>query len=139
LHDKIDERNYVQDVMYVRNDADLIQSRVRPVLYAFNGLLLLFFALSAFRVFGGPVALGALLFALIDPTIAAHWPVVMTDLPVELLSVTSVLLLIEALRNWKWHNLGLLSIALGLTLSAKHSGLVTFVARNGELGNNPQG
>jgi hypothetical protein len=126
LHDKTDERKFVQEAMYVRNDADSIQSRVRPYLYAFNGLLLLCFALAAFRVFGGAVALGALSFALIDPTIAAHWPVVMTDLPVALLSSTSVLLLIDLLRKWAWGKLALLSMALGLTLSIKHSGLITF-------------
>jgi len=95
-------------------------------MYLFNGLLLLFFATSVFRVFGGMVALGSLLFALIDPTVGAHWPVVMTDLPVALLSVTSVLICIETLRNWTKVNLCLLAIALGLTLSAKHSGLIAY-------------
>src|SRR5437899_7835010 len=78
-----------------------------------------------FEFFGAMVAIGALLFALIDPTVAAHWPVVMTDLPVGLLS-TCVLVCIEALRNWNWVNLVLLSIVLGLTLSVKHSGLIAF-------------
>jgi dolichyl-phosphate-mannose--protein O-mannosyl transferase len=126
LHDKIEERDFVEDTMYAHNDADRIQSRVRPVMYVFNGLLLLLFAVSAFRVFGGMVALGALLFALIDPTVAAHWPVVMTELPVGLLSVTCVLVCIEVLHNWTWVNVVLLSIVLGLTLSVKHSGLIAF-------------
>src|SRR6266446_5782997 len=126
LHDKIEERDFVEDTMYAHNDADRIQSRVRPVMYVFNGLLLLLFAVSVFRVFGAMVALGALLFALIDPTVAAHWPVVMTDLPVGLLSVTCVLVCLEALHNWTWGNVVLLSIVLGLTLSIKHSGLIAF-------------
>jgi hypothetical protein len=126
LHDKTEERRFVEEIIYTHNDADKIQSRVRVVMYVFNGLLLLLFAAAAFRVFGGAVALGALLFALIDPTVAAHWPVVMTDLPVGLLSVASVLLCLEALRKWTWVNVGLLSIVLGLTLSAKHSGLIAF-------------
>jgi hypothetical protein len=87
-----------------------------PVMYLFNGLLLLLFAASVFRVFGGAVAQGALLFVLIDPSVAAHWPVVMTDLPVGLLSVTRVLACIELLRNWTWANVGLLSITPGLAL-----------------------
>src|SRR6266566_2995437 len=95
-------------------------------MYLFNGLLLLFFAVSTFRTFGGVVALGALLFALIDPTVAAHWPVAMTDLPVALLSVASVLLCVETLRNWTKVNLCLLAITIGLTLSVKHSGLISF-------------
>jgi len=126
LLDKDTERNFVQATMYQRNDADLVQARVRRSLYLFNGLLLLFFAWTVFRVAGPTVALGALIFLLIDPTIAAHWPVVMTDLPVALLSVTSVLLLLQLLRNWSLVNLGLLSLTLGLTLSAKHSGAITF-------------
>ena len=32
------------------------------------------------------MALATLLFLIIDPTVAAHWPVVMTDLPVAILS-----------------------------------------------------
>ena len=126
LHDKQDEREFVVEIMYGRNDADFIQSRVRRVMYLFNGLLLLFFALAAFQVFGGTVALGALSFTLIDPTVAAHWPVVMTDLPVGLLSVTSVLVCIHTLRKWSTANLCLLAVTLGLTLSVKHSGLIAF-------------
>ena len=117
---------FVAATMYEHNNADFIQSRVRRAMYFFNGLLLLFFSLAALRVFGGTVALGSLLFVLIDPTVAAHWPVVMTDLPVALLSVTSLLVCIQALRNWTKTNLCLLALALGLTLSIKHSGLVSF-------------
>jgi hypothetical protein len=126
LHDKNTERRFVEQTMYEQNDADFVQSRVRRAMYLFNGFLLLGFALSAYRIFGGTVALGALVFALIDPTVAAHWPVVMTDLPVAILSVTSVLLRIHLLPEWKKVDLCLLAIALGLMLSAKHSGLISF-------------
>jgi hypothetical protein len=124
LHDKGEERDFVEAVMYTQNDADSVQSRVRWTMYVFNGLLLVFFALSAFRVFGGVIALASLVFLLIDPTVAAHWPVVMTDLPVALLSATSVLLLIAALRRWTPLNLVVLAVSLGLTLAAKHSGVI---------------
>jgi hypothetical protein len=70
LHDKTEERKFVQNTMYEENDADKIQARVRPVMYMFNGLLLLLFAAAAFRVFGGAVALGALLFVPAPPSIA---------------------------------------------------------------------
>jgi hypothetical protein len=56
LHDKTEERKFVQNTMYEQNDADKVQSRVRVVMYVFNGLLVLLFAASAFRVFGGVVA-----------------------------------------------------------------------------------
>src|SRR4030095_848362 len=50
----------------------------------------------------------------------------MTDLPVAILSVTSVLLCIRLLREWTKVDLCLLAIALGLPLSAKPSGLISF-------------
>lgn len=126
LQDKDNERKFVVATMYEQNDADSIQVRVRRVMYLFNGVLILFFAWAAFRVAGGFVAIGALAFVLVDPTVAAHWPVVMTDLPVALLSVTSVLLGVLIIREWSVVNLVLLAIALGMSLSAKHSGVITF-------------
>jgi len=126
LNDKNAERRFVEATMYETNDADAIQFPVRLAMFLFNGLLLLALALAARCVFGPIVALGALLFVLIDPTVAAHWPVVMTDLPVALLSIISVLLCIQLIRDWTKTNLCLLALALGLTLSVKHSGLISF-------------
>jgi predicted membrane-bound dolichyl-phosphate-mannose-protein mannosyltransferase len=97
-------------------------------MFLFNGLLLLALALAARCVFGPLVALGALLFVLIDPTVAAHWPVVMTDLPVALLSIISVLLCIELIRNWTKTNLCLLAFALGLTLCHENSWTIPLLA-----------
>jgi hypothetical protein len=51
LHDKTEERRFVENTMYEHNDADKIQGRVRPVMYVFNGLLLLLFAAAAFSSF----------------------------------------------------------------------------------------
>jgi hypothetical protein len=42
---------------------------------------------------------------MIDPTVAAHWPVVMTDLPVALLSAISIVLATRAFRDWMWADL----------------------------------
>jgi hypothetical protein len=72
LNDKNVERRFVEQTVYEQNDEDFVQLRVRRAMFLFNGLLLLLFALSVFRVFGGAVALGALVFVLIDPTVAAH-------------------------------------------------------------------
>jgi hypothetical protein len=53
--------------------------------------------------------------------VAAHLPVVMTDLPVSLLAVTAVVLATVAFRSWAWTDLAWCSLALGLALGAKHS------------------
>jgi len=90
-------------------------------MYGLNGLLLLALAFALERVFNEGVSLGTLLFLAIDPTVAAHLPVIMTDLPVALLSTTAVVLAGRAFRNWIWSDLAACSAFLGLALTAKHS------------------
>ena len=119
--DKPDERQFTQELVYQKNDPDSVQRRARAAMFVLNGLLLIALALAVERVFNGWVALGTLLFLLIDPTVAAHWPVVMTDLPVALLSAISIVLATRAFRDWIWTDLGACSFFLGLDLAAKHS------------------
>ena len=97
-------------------------------MFALNGLLLFLFALAARRVFGDVMALAATAFLVIDPTVAAHLPVVMTDLPVALLSTTAILLAVQAFRSWRAVDLIFAAAAIGLALSTKHSAVITTMA-----------
>jgi hypothetical protein len=126
--DKPDERTFTQSAVFQKNDPDSVQRRARTAMFALNGLLLLALAFALERVFDARVALGALLFLVIDPTVAAHWPVVMTDLPVALLSATSIALAIRAFRDWTWTDLATCSAFLGLDLAAKHSAPVVLLS-----------
>jgi predicted membrane-bound mannosyltransferase len=128
LQDKNDERTFVEEDVYNHSDLDLIQSRSRTAMFALNGLLLFLFALAARRVFGDVIALAATAFLVIDPTIAAHLPVVMTDLPVALASGIAVLLAVQAFKTWRVVDLILAALALGLALSTKHSAVITMIA-----------
>jgi len=128
LHDKGDERNFVEEDVYLNNNPDVVQSRSRMAMFALNGLLLILFGVTARRVFGEIIALGATAFLVIDPTVAAHLPVVMTDLPVALLSTTAVLLAVAAFGSWRTIDSVYTAIALGLALSAKHSAMLTMAA-----------
>jgi hypothetical protein len=128
LTDKVDERQFIENDVYNNNDHDIVQSRVRTAMFGFNALLLLGFALAVWRVFGDVMAIGATAFLAIDPTVAAHLPVVMTDLPVALLSGTAVILAVNAFRVWKVVDLLLAGIAIGLALSSKHSAILMFIA-----------
>ena len=128
LHDKADERKFVEEDVYLNNDPDSIQRRSRAAMFALNGLLLFLFALAARRAFGDVMALAATAFLVIDPTVAAHLPVVMTDLPVALLSTTAVLLAVAAFRTWRAADLIFAATALGLALGAKHSAVITAAA-----------
>ena len=126
--DKSDERDFVENDAYFNNDPFVLQSRARAAMFALNGLLLFCFALAVRHVFSDIVAIAVTLFLAIDPTVAAHMPVVMTDLPVALASGTAVLLAASAFRSWKPVDLILTALALGVALSAKHSGIITLVA-----------
>lgn len=132
LFEKWDERHFTETVVFTENDPDVAQRRVRIAMFVLNGILLLGFALAVWRAFGkeiGPVmAAGALTFLIIDPTIAAHLPVVLTDLPVALLGATAVLLAWSAFRWGRITDVLLAGLALGLTLGAKHTGLIVGVA-----------
>ena len=130
--EKWDERHFTETVVFTENDPDVAQRRARLAMFVLNGILLLGFALAVWRAFGnqiGPLmAVGALAYLVIDPTIAAHLPVVLTDLPVALLGATSVLLAWSAFRWGRTVDVVLAGLTLGLTLGAKHTGLIVGVA-----------
>jgi hypothetical protein len=127
FHDKPDERRFTEENVFLQNDPDSVQRRSREAMWTLNGLLLMALALALRRSFGPVVALGAMLFLAIDPTVAAHLPVVMTDLPVALLCVTTVVLATRAFRSWTWPDLALCSAALGLALGTKHSAPIFYI------------
>jgi hypothetical protein len=121
FNDKPGERAFANLAVFRQNDPDSVQRRARVAMYGLNGVLLLALAFALEHVFNGGVSLGTLLFLAIDPTVAAHLPVVMTDLPVALLSTTAVVLASRAFRDWIWTDLAACSAFLGLALTAKHS------------------
>jgi hypothetical protein len=125
--DKADERDFAEEDVYFNNDFNSVQRRARIAMWTLSGLLLLALAFAVRRAFGPGVALGTLLFLAIDPTVAAHLPVVMTDLPVSLLSAIAVVLTIRAFQRWAWKDLVACSMALGLALATKHSAPVFLI------------
>jgi len=133
--DKLDERHFAEQEVYLNNDFDSVQRRARVAMWTLNGLLMVVLAFAVRRTFGSGVALGALLFLTIDPTIAAHLPLVMTDLRVSLLSAAAVALSIRAFTDWAWRDLLCCSAMLGLALGAKHSApiFVLFVIGTGTI------
>jgi tetratricopeptide (TPR) repeat protein len=128
FNDKPGERAFTQRAVFNLNDPDSVQRRARIAMYLLNGLLLLALAFALQRVFNAGVSLGTLLFLAIDPTVAAHLPVVMTDLPVALLAATAVVLAAAAFRRWIWTDVAACSAFLGLALAAKHSAPVVLLS-----------
>ena len=132
LADKWEERHFTEDVVFTQNDPDVTQRRVRLAMFVLNGVLVFGFALAIWRAFGrqiGPLmATAAVGFLMIDPTVAAHLPVVLTDLPVALLGSTAVLLAWSAFRWGRIPDVALAGLSLGLALGAKHTALIVVIA-----------
>jgi dolichyl-phosphate-mannose-protein mannosyltransferase len=121
LREKEQEREYTQRAVFLQSDSARVRTRARAALLAFNTLLLAALGWVLWRIFGPGIALAALLLLALDPTVSAHMPVVMTDLPMALLGTISLCLVILALRNRLWRDWILLGIAAGLLLATKHS------------------
>lgn len=123
LHEKMQERDMVEETMFFDNDAAMAQQRARIAMWLLNGTLLLALGLLLWRALGLAWAAGTLAFLAIEPTVAAHLPVVMTDLPLALtLAIATVCAGLLA-AGWRWRWAVGFGVALGLALGAKHSAL----------------
>ena len=125
--DKPDERAFTADAVFLQNDYVSVQRRSRIAMWALNSILLIALGLALRFAFSDAVALATLLFLAIDPTVSAHLPLVMTDLPVALLGATAIVLATRAFRTWSPRDLAFTSLALGLVLATKHSAPIFFL------------
>ena len=123
LEEKSAEREWVEQVMYLQNDDRAAQSRARLAMWGFHGLLLFAIGVLAWRLLGLPWAAGMVGFLALEPTVGAHLPVVMTDLPAALTLLFAALSLAWLLVRRDWPAALLLGLALGLALGSKHSAL----------------
>lgn len=115
LADKIDERDFTENMVFLDNDPARVQARARAAMWVLNTLLLLFLALAVARTLSPIAAVCVTAFLAIDPTIAAHLPVVMTDLSVAVLSGAAVLFVVQALRGGRKLDAVLAAAALGFS------------------------
>lgn len=123
LIEKAQERSWVEETMFKDNDAARAQSYSRAAMWSLNGLLIFVLGLLLWRACGWTWAVGTLAFLAIEPTVDAHLPVVMTDLPLALTLMISVVTAGLLAATWQWRWAAACGIALGLALSAKHSAL----------------
>ena len=123
LAEKLQERDLVEETLFFDNDAARVQRRARIAMWLLHGLMLFGLGLLLWRALGLAWAAGSVAYLAIEPTVAAHLPVVMTDLPL------GVALLIAAVcggllaTGWRWRWVAGFGLALGLALGAKHSAL----------------
>lgn len=123
LKEKEEERRWVQETMYQDNVPAAAQAVSRPAMWTLNGLLLCVLGLLLSRAFGLAWAAGTLAFLALEPTVAAHMPVVMTDLPLGLTLAIAALCTGLLATTWRWRWAVATGLAMGLALTAKHSAL----------------
>lgn len=124
LFEKPDERAFAESAVYTDGDPEAVRSRARSAMLLLNGALLFLLGIELHRGMGEIPALLSVLFLAIDPTVAAHMPVAMTDLPVALLSAVAVLASARAVRTAKARDVVQAALALGGAVGTKHSALV---------------
>ena len=123
LHEKEQERDWVENVMFFGNDARAAQARARLSLWTLHGSMLAVLGLLLWRAFGLAWACGTLLFLALEPTVGAHLPVVMTDLPLALSLAIAALCAGLLATTWHWRWAIGCGLAMGVALAAKHSAL----------------
>ncbi len=123
LHGKGAERDFTEKVFFLGNDFREAHHRARGAMWVLNGALLVLLGSVAWYALGPSWALGAIAFLTLEPTIAAHLPVVMTDLPVALTMTTTAMIAGLLVTRWSWGLTLGLGLAMGLTLTTKHSAL----------------
>lgn len=123
LDSKAQERQLVEDIAFADNDATATQARTRIAMWTFHALLLIATGLLLWYTFGLPWALGTLAFLAIEPTVSAHLPLVMTDLPIAFFLVLAAICVGQIANDWRWRWVFGCGLALGCALGTKHSAL----------------
>lgn len=121
LHEKDDERIYTQSMAYLDNAPADTQHHIRVAMFALNLLLLAALALLVWKVAGLWWAAGLLAWLAVDPTVGAHLPVLMTDLPVALALGLSAASAAWLASTWRWPAWVAFALSAGLALGSKHS------------------
>ena len=127
LNEKVEERDFTEETVFYDNDSTAAQARTRASMWTFHALLLLAFGLLIWRAAGLAWAAGALGFIALEPTLMAHAPVAMTDLPLALTLGIAAAAEALVISTWRWRWVAVFGLALGLALGAKHSALAGLI------------
>ena len=128
LVDKEQERDYVDRIVHLDNDAVAVQQRARLAMYGLHAVLLLLLGGLAWRAFGLAPAAGLLGLLALEPTFSAHLPLVMTDSALALTLAIAALAAGAMVDGWRWRWVLATGGAMGLALAAKHSALPGLLA-----------
>jgi 4-amino-4-deoxy-L-arabinose transferase-like glycosyltransferase len=121
------EEDFISARQFVySNDAERIMFRTRMTAALFTLALALLVFLAAQEVFGFLPALLALTLFVFEPNVLAHGSLVTTDMALSCLLFATVYAFYRYLKMPSGSRLILVGVAAGLSLAAKHSGILVF-------------
>lgn len=123
IAEKSAERDMVEETWYADNDFRAAHGAARRAMFLFSAAMLLGVGLLAWRALGPAWGAGVVAVLALEPTMSAHMPLVMTDLPLATTLLMAALACGIACTTWQWRWIAGFGIALGLALAAKHSAL----------------
>lgn len=128
-HDKVfskeEDFTSAQRFLY-SNNADQILFRARMAAALLTFLLALLLFATAREMFGTRAAVVALILFVFEPNLLAHGALVTTDMGVTCFLLGTVYAFYRYVKAPSRKTLGVLALATGLSLAAKHSGILIF-------------
>ncbi|HEY1801640.1 MAG TPA: glycosyltransferase family 39 protein [Terriglobales bacterium] len=106
------------------NDADAILFRARAAVSLLAVALALLIFAAAYEMFGVTTAFIALVLCVFEPNLVAHGSFVTTDVGAAMFLYATVYAFYRYVKNPSVGRLAVVSIAAGLALAAKHSGIL---------------
>lgn len=121
--EKTQERELVETTTYLDNHDVPVQDAARRGMWTLHAVLLVAMGLALWRALGLAWSAGTLAYLALEPTVGAHLPVVMTDLPLALSFGLAVACAGLLASQWRWRWVLACGLAVGLCLASKHSAL----------------
>ena len=125
LFSKEDDFTSAETFLY-SNGADRVLFRTRIAASLLTLLLAILVFLAAHEMFGELAAFVALVLFVLEPNILAHGALVTTDMGIACFLFATVYAFYRYVKKPSRKRLAVVAVAAGLTLAAKHSGILVF-------------
>ena len=117
----------VQEMFFVRNDAERLFFRAKLQMLVLSIVLALFVSIWSNELYGFKAAIVSLFLYGLDPNILAHSAIIHTDIPFAVFFFLSTYFFWRALKRLTWPNMILAVLFSGMTAITKHSFVAVFL------------
>ena len=117
----------VQEMFFVRNDAESLFFRAKLQMLVLSIVLALFVCIWSNELYGFKAAIVSLFLYGLDPNILAHSTIIHTDIPFAVLFFLSTYFFWRVLKRLTWPNVILAALFTGMAAITKHSFVAVFL------------